>query len=190
MQLAKNNNGFLCSSMLDENGISRAFLNYLVTKGFLIHSSRGIYILPDRFSDEMFELQNKFKRGIYSNETSLYLWDLTDQTPINYSMSFPKGYNLTSAKRKAIKCAQKEKKFYDIGICEVKTHDGNKVKTYNMEKTLCDILKANTKINTQIITTAFKRYIKRKDKNIPLLSEYAKLIGVEEKVRSYLEVLL
>lgn len=41
-----------------------------------------------------------------------------------------------------------------------------------------------------IITESFKRYVVRKDKNLPLLSEYAKKFRVEEKVRSYLEVLI
>ena len=35
-----------------------------------------------------------------------------------------------------------------------------------------------------------KQYAVRKDKNIPLLSEYAKEFHVEEKVRRYLEVLI
>ena len=37
---------------------------------------------------------------------------------------------------------------------------------------------------------AFKRYTARKERNITLLSEYAKVLRVEDKVRSYLEVLL
>ena len=42
----------------------------------------------------------------------------------------------------------------------------------------------------QIITDAFKRYAGRKDKNIPLLSEYAHQLRVEKRLRPYLEVLL
>ena len=59
-----------------------------------------------------------------------------------------------------------------------------------MEKTLCDILKTRTNTDIQVISEAFKRYIMYSDKNIPLLSEYAKQMRVEKRVRSYLEVLL
>lgn len=59
-----------------------------------------------------------------------------------------------------------------------------------MERTLCDILRKRGGTDTGIITEAFKRYAARKDKNIPLLSEYAKKFHIEEKVRVYLEVLL
>jgi hypothetical protein len=59
-----------------------------------------------------------------------------------------------------------------------------------MEHTLCDILKPKNNVDIQLITDAFKRYAKRPDKNIPLLSEYAKMMRVEKRLRAYLEVLL
>ena len=43
-------------------------------------------------------LQNRFKKGIYSHETALFLWDLTDRTPNRYCMTFPENYNLTNPK--------------------------------------------------------------------------------------------
>ena len=64
------------------------------------------------------------------------------------------------------------------------------VVVYNKERTLCDILKPQSQTNIQIISEAFKLYTKRKDKNILRLSEYAKMLNVEKKIRSYLEVLL
>ena len=66
----------------------------------------------------------------------------------------------------------------------------NNIKVYNMERTLCDILRKRSGVDAGIIVEAFKRYAVRSDKNIPLLSEYAKKFRVEEKVRRYLEVLL
>ena len=42
----------------------------------------------------------------------------------------------------------------------------------------------------QIVTDAFKKYVSRREKNIPLLSEYAHKLRVEERLRAYLEVLL
>ena len=54
----------------------------------------------------------------------------------------------------------------------------------------CEILKPISHTDIQIITDAFKRYAGRKDKNIPLLSEYAHQLRVEKRLRPYLEVLL
>lgn len=187
--LAKENNGVVTTSMIAETGINRGNLKYLADSGQLENVSRGVYILPEVWEDELFNLQNRFKRGIFSLETALFLWDLTDRTPLRYSMTFPKGYNLTSPKAENVQCVQNKKELYEAGITQTATPGGNSVNCYCMEKTLCDILRPRMNVDIQVITDAYKRYMKRKDKNIPLLSEFAKMMQVEGKVRSYLEVL-
>lgn len=187
--MAIENNGVVTASMLTEAGINRGNLKYLADIGRLENVARGVYILPEIWEDEFFNLQNRFKRGIFSLETALFLWDLTDRTPLKFCMTFPKGYNLTSAKAENIQCVQNVKGLYELGITQVATPSGNSVNCYCMEKTLCDILRPRMNVDIQVITDAYKRYMKRKDKNIPLLSEYAKKLQAEGKVRSYLEVL-
>lgn len=190
IKMAKGNNGTVTTAMVVAAGFSRGNIKYLVDKGMLEKSSRGIYILPEVWEDEIFNLQNRFKRGIYSHETALFLWDLTDRTPNRYHMTFPMNYNLTNPKKENIRCVQCKKEIYDLGIEEVTTPCGNIVRVYSVERTLCDILKTHSHVDIQVVTEAFKRYAANSNKNIPVLSEYAKLLKVETKLRSYLEVLL
>ena len=70
----------------------------------------------------------------------------------------------------------------------MKSPGGNVITTYSMERTLCDILRKGVDIG--IVAEAYKRYVSRRDKNIPQLSEYAKKFRIEERVRRYLEVLI
>ena len=81
IQLAKENNGVIISAAITEKGISRGNLKKLVDEGKLERSVRGVYILPEVWGDEFVDLQARFKKGIFSNETALFLWDLTDRTP-------------------------------------------------------------------------------------------------------------
>lgn len=69
----------------------------------------------------MFNLQSRFKRGIYSHETALFLWDLTDRTPNRHYMTFPANYNLTKPKEENIRCVQCKETLYDLGVAEVIT---------------------------------------------------------------------
>ena len=190
IKMAKGNNGTVTTAMVVAAGFSRGNIKYLVDKGVIEKSSRGIYILPEVWDDEIFNLQNRFKRGVYSHETALFLWDLTDRTPNKYHMTFPMNYNLTNPKKENIRCVQCKKEIYDLGIEEVTTPGGNIVRVYSVERTLCDILKTHSHVDIQVVTEAFKRYAANSDKNIPVLSEFAKLLKVEIKLRSYLEVLL
>ena len=190
IQIAKENNGVVTTADITERGILRGNIKTLLNSGKLERTARGVYILPEVWDDEIFNLQSRFKRGIYSHETALFLWNLTDRTPNRYYMTFPANYNLTKPKEENIRCVQCKEALYDLGVVEVLTPGGNTVKAYSVERTLCDILRPHSHVDIQVVTEAFKRYATRTDKNIPLLSEYAKTLKVEKKLRAYLEVLL
>ena len=190
IKMAQENNGTVTTAMVVAAGFSRGNIQYLVDKGMIEKSARGVYVLPEVWDDEIFNLQNRFKRGIYSHETALFLWDLTDRTPNRYHMTFPVNYNLTKPKQENIRCVQCKKELYELGIEEVTTPGRNTVRAYSVERTLCDIIRPHSRVDVQVVTEAFKHFITRADKNIPVLSEYAKLLKVETRLRSYLEVLL
>lgn len=190
IKMAKENNGTVTTAMVVAAGFSRGNLKYLVDKGIIERSVRGVYILPEILDDEIFNLHNRFKRGVFSNKTALFLWDLTDRTPNAHCMTFPASYNLTKPKAEGVKCVQCKRDWYDLGITERFTPAGNRVRVYNMERTMCDILRPHNQIDIEVLTEAFKRYAVRGDKNLPVLSEYAKALKVEKKLRTYLEVLL
>ena len=190
IKMAKENNGLVTTAMVVAAGFSRGNIKYLVDKGVIEKSARGVYILPEVWDDEIFNLQNRFKRGIYSHETALFLWDLSDKTPNRYNMTFPVNYNLIKPKEANIQCVQCKKTLYGLGIAEVTTPGGNIVRAYSIERTLCDILRFHSRVDIQIVTDAFKHYAARSNKNIPVLSKYAKILKVEPRLRSYLEVLL
>ena len=190
MELAKQNNGVITTAMVVATGCSRGSLKYLADKGMLEKSSRGVYTLPEVWDDEFVNLQGRYKRGIFSLGTAMFLWDLSDRTPNRYHMTFPGTYNLSSPKSEGVICNGAKEPFYSMGVTEVKTPGGNIVKAYNAERTLCDILRPRNHVDVQVVTDAFKRYAGRKERNIPLLSEYAGNLKVENRLRPYLEVLI
>jgi len=190
MEIVKENNGTITSAEVTKAGLSRWSLKILVDSGKLERSARGVYILPEIWDDEMYNLQVQFKRGIFSGETALFLNDLTDRTPNRYQMTFPIGYNVSSLKKEIVKPIRTKEEFYELGVITLLTPGRNPVRAYNREKTLCDILRGVSNTDIQIISEAFKQYAKSNNKNIPLLSEYAKILRVEKRLRSYLEVLI
>ena len=190
LELVRQNNGVITTAMVVNEGFSRGSLKYLADIGRLEHAARGVYTLPEAWEDEFFNIQSRYKRGIYSLDTALFLCDLTDRTPVRFHMTFPSTYNLTNPKKDGIVCSGSKEPFYSLGVTNLPTPGRNTVKGYCAERTLCDILKPKNHTDIQLVSDAFKRYAARKDKNIPLLSEFAKVLRVEERLRSYLEVLL
>ena len=116
LTIAKENNGTVTSAMIQSAGIARQYLKLLVDDGSLEKVSRGVYVLPEVWDDEFFNLQSQFKKGIFSNETALFLHDLTDRTPLAYAMTFPANYNLGNAKNKGILASRSKELFYNMGV--------------------------------------------------------------------------
>ena len=190
LEMTSENKGYITSLQVTNEHIPRVYLKLLVESGLLEQSARGVYISPSVFDDEMFNLQTRFKKGVFSHETALFLYDLTDRTPVRYKMTFPAGYNTTSAKNENVITYYSIKDRYEVGITTMTTPYGSEVRVYNKERTLCDLLQKRSNTDIQVLTQAIKQYTQQIKKDIPLLSEYAKLFKVEKRLRPYLEVLL
>ena len=79
---------------------------------------------------------------------------------------------------------------HETGITTMQTPFGHSVPVYDMERTICDLLRSRNNIEMQVFQDALKQYARRKDKNLRTLMKYASMFHVEKILRPYLEVLL
>jgi hypothetical protein len=190
IEIAEANNGFVTSRQVDDFGFNRSELSRLVERGALERSSEGVYILPYVIMDDMYlSLQNKYTKGIFSLNTSLYLHGLTDRTPSFYQMAFPFGYNSKTLSANKVRASYELKKFYGKGSQTIETPSGNLVSVYCAERTLCDIMRPKNKVDIDTVANAYKAYFQSGRPKFDIIMQYADLLGVKSKVRSYLEVL-
>ena len=173
-----------------EVGIPKQFLSNFVKDGKFVRIAHGVYSLQDAFNDEIYIIQARSSRVIFSHDTALFLHDLTDRDPTELVVTLPSGYNATSLKESGIKVYFIKKELYELGIEESKTVYGRQIIIYNKERTICDIVRSRNNIDVSILNEGLKRYVASKNKNIPLLIRYSKEFKVENIIRKYLEVLL
>lgn len=188
-RIKSNSTPIVTTKEINTLGLHRSILKKLVSAGKISKYSKGIYIKNNSWEDEFQLLQLKYPKGIYSHNTALYLLGYSDRTPALFTMTFPHGYNASSLANEPIEKKQSIKELYNLGIVEIKDFSGNLVKVYELEKTLCDMMRGNNR-DIEVITSAFKKYSTSKTKNIPKLMKYAKLLKVTSKIQPYLEVLL
>lgn len=188
--LLKNSSaGMITAEQVTAAGLHRSILQKLVDSGELYQFSRGIYMRTDAWEDDFYLLQRRYGRGIYSHDTALYLLGYSDRAPAQYTMTFPKGYNAPSLKQENILVKRVVPKNYSLGVVEVASPSGNPLRVYDLERTLCDILRGSGS-DIQIITDAMKRYAASKGKDIHKLMQYAEQLRIKPKVLRYMEVLL
>jgi len=186
----KDRNGILFSSDLLKYKIPRTYLSIMEKKGEVQRISRGIYLANGNMIDEMASLQARYKVAVLSHETAAFLLDLTDRTPLFYSVTVPAGYNATSLKARGAKVYFVNRGLYRLGLITVKSSLGNEIKTFNLERTICDLLRSRNRIDVQQVNESLKRYVNKKGRNIDLLNSYARQFRIQNIVREYIEVLL
>ena len=76
----------------------------------------------------MYILQAKYKKSIFSHETALYIHELTDRTPIYYSITISNNYNLKNLKYENIKLNYAVNSLLEVGVTQMKTSFGNYIK--------------------------------------------------------------
>ena len=78
---------------------------------------------------------------------------------------------------------------YELGLIEVKTPMGNKVKAYDIERCICDIIRSKNRIDLELIKYSVRKYLKRKDKDLNKLSLYAEKMGIKDVVMTFIDML-
>lgn len=182
------NNGVVTADTVAENNIDSWYLSDMVEKGKLTRVSRGIYTTEGGDYDEYYFFQLKNKRCIYSYSSALYLHGMTDRIPFKKEVTVYKGYNSSHiADGTVIHHVSKE--LHELGVTECRTIFGNTVRTYDIERTICDLIAHRKSIDTEIFTKALKNYANSSDKDYKKLRAYARKMKIGDKVDDILEVL-
>jgi len=189
-KILEDQRGTLFTSDLAKFNIPRAYLAILEQNGEIKRVSRGVYQAPNSLEDEWFSFQSIYSASIYSHETALYLHDLTDRTPLRYSVSVPVGYHSKSLNKSGHKIFYVNRDLFDLGVITLKSQHGNPIRVTNMERTICDVVRSRNQIDTQLLYDALKRYARKSEKSIDLLFSYAQKFRIQKIVREYIEVLL
>lgn len=185
-EIIKDNNGIIYANKLKKYNISRHILRDLVSNGKLQRIMHGVYVSPDKDINEFWVIGEKYKNGVYSHNTALYFYGMTDRTPLQLDMTFPSNNRV---KKDYLNSHYIKKEMHKLGATKLKLEDNTEIQIYNLERTICDIIRDRNKIDLQIFNNAMKEYIKRNDKDLILLYQYAKKFKIEKILAQYMEVL-
>lgn len=182
-------NGYLTTKSVVDNDIPKTYLTKLVKKEKIERVSRGVYIDKNTLADDFVILQCKSRNAVFSNTTALYLHGFSNRIPIKYDITINSGYNGSLQKDKNVNLFYTKKELLNLGIINYKLDSGAYIKVYDLDKTICDIIKNKKKIDAEIFNKAIREYFYSKEKNTLKLYEYAKKMNIYNKVRNTFEVL-
>ena len=180
------NNGYITSKELDNLGIHRMYLNFMWKKGVVERVANGIYIDSTKIEDNYYIFNLSMPNTIYSHMTALYFHGLSIKAPNEkYDITVRKNYNNKHLKDHEVFYVSDE--IYQLGISTVETPMGNEVRVYDVERCICDIIRSKNRMDSEHVKFSIRAYLKRKDKDLVKLSNYASKMGIKEEVMNYIE---
>lgn len=189
-RLLTEHDGMLQTAQVIASGIVKPIFYEYVKEKNLQQVAHGIYVSEDAWVDAMFLLHLRCNQAVFSHESALFFHDLTDREPSKYSVTVRRGYSPTRLKAEGLSVYTMKPELFDVGLSSGQTPFGHTVPVYDMERTICDLLRSRSRIEIQTFQGALKAYARRKDKNLRALMQYAGMFKVEKILRQYLEVLL
>jgi len=189
-KMLEENNGILKTADVVAAGISKEYFYQYVKKAGLERAAHGVYISPDAWPDEMYLLQAQFPKTVFSHETALYLHDLAEKEPMPLTVTVAAKYNNPLLMARDVTIVYVKNEWYDMGISEAVTPGGHTVRVYDMERTICDIIRKRSDMDSAVFTYAVQQYARRKKKNLPKLMNYAGTMHIERQAREIMGVLL
>ena len=190
LNLIKVNNGIITSKEVSKHGINRIFLTRLVKSGKIERVKKGLYVLPNTWGDEYFNLIYGIS-AIFSYDTALYFLGLCETVPSIYHITVCRGYNGKLNHEGNVKLHFVKKEIFELGKIDIKSPQGQIITCYNAERCICDLLKNKDKEYVETVKYAITEYLQDKqNRDLPKLVEYSKRLNVEDEVNRYLEVLM
>lgn len=188
--IAKARGGIIETKIAAQHGISKAMLYKLYKQEKIHRIVKGQYILPDDMQDELLSISKRSDKVIFSHETALYLHGISDRTPFEHTITAPSDCIPSAAVKAECKVYYIKPELFDMGRTTLRTPAGNEVPAYDLERTICDIIRSRNKLGTETFLAALKKYAANPKKDLNKLNAYAKKMRVSNILRQYLEVLL
>ena len=184
--------GMMRTNQLSDEKIYYKDIQELIQSGHIEKIRTGYYQWIDHENlSEVSTVVQLFPDAIFCMETALRHYGYSDRTPGDWHIAVNKNSNKTrfNIDYPFVKPYYVAPVFLEFGVCE-QVIDGNRVRMYDKERTICDCLRYRNKMDREIFNKAIQNYINDSTKNIPKLMEYAEKLRVKKLVKDLIGVWL
>jgi hypothetical protein len=124
-------------------------------------------------------------RGIIFLESSLLYYNYTDRIPTAWQIAVDRDSEKSQydIDYPIVQPFYQEPKLLKVGVSIVRIQ-GVEIKIFDRDRTLCDVMRYERKLEKEVFSNAVMRYIKDPKKNIRHLLEYAEIFNITKKVQS------
>ena len=181
--------GVLKTSELREIGLSSRQIGRLIETNVIAKLKHGFYERVGDVNSEDVIIAKLFPNAILFLESALFYYGYTDRIPNAWQLAVDRDQETSIFRIEYPKVRPyfQDRKFLEVGVAYYVNH-GIHIKIYDRERTLCDVLRFEKKLEKEVYANAIKRYISDSKKNIGKLFEYAYIFNIAKKVQSQIGI--
>ncbi len=185
-------NYVMTTAELTKSKVYYADIKRLLDAGLIERVRRGYYHwILDNGESEVVIINRLFPDAVFCMETALFYYKYSDRNPMEWNFSIDKNISKlrTNVDYPFIKAYRVEPELVTLGETEGEI-DSHKVRIYDRDRTICDVLRNMNKMDKEIFNKAVQGYVKDPKKNIPNLMKYAIVLRVQKRVKDMIGVWL
>ncbi|MFA5635341.1 MAG: type IV toxin-antitoxin system AbiEi family antitoxin domain-containing protein [Anaerovoracaceae bacterium] len=187
----KNHGGVLKTSELNSLGLFSRQINRFLESGEITRIKRGFYELTGHTYPEEVVISRLFPKAVIFLQSALMIYGYTDRMPSSWQIAVNRNSEKSQYKIEypRVEVFYIEPELLEIGVDKTKV-EGVDVKVFDRDRTICDVLRYEKKLEREVFTTAIQRYVKDPQRNIKKLLEYAEILNIKNKIQTYVGVWL
>lgn len=187
-----NYNFTMTTAQLNKEKLYYRDIQRMLDEGLIEKVRRGYYHwIEDYGTSEVALINSLFPDAVFCMETALFFYKYSDRNPSEWNITVDKNTSRqrTNIDYPFIKAYRVEPALLNLGETDG-IIEFTKVRIYDRDRTICDVLRNMSKMDKEIFNKAIQRYVNDPQKNIPNLMEYAKALRVQKKVNDLIGVWL
>ena len=177
--------GVLKTAELNALGLSSRQIKKLLEEVEVSKIKKGYYELADEVNPEEIIIARLFPDAVIFLESALLHYNYTDRIPTAWQIAVDRDSEKSryDIEYPPLEPYYQETKFLSIGVSTFEIQ-GVEVRIFDRERTICDIMRYEKKLEKEVFSNAVMRYIKDPKKNIRRLFEYAEIFNITKKMQS------
>ncbi|MGM9832985.1 MAG: hypothetical protein ACI31A_04775 [Candidatus Limisoma sp.] len=158
-------------------------------RGELIRLRSGVYAMPEALLDTMVDVERIVPGGVVCLYNAWSHYRLTTTIPTSLCVAVERQRKVVIPPTLPLTLYYWKCENLKFGVVE-ENLSGHLVRITNMERSVCDAVKYRNKIGLDVCAEIVRTYLRKNNRNLSLLAEYAKRLRVWSIMKYYLEIAL
>lgn len=158
-------------------------------RGELTKLRSGVYASPEALLDTMLDIERIVPGGIVCLYNAWSYHQLTTTVPSSFCVAIERKRKVVIPSTLPVTIYYWKEENLSLGVTEAVV-SGHSIRITNLERSVCDAIKYRNKIGLDICAEIVRTYLRKEERNLSLLKEYAKSLRVWSTLKIYLEIAL